>query len=73
MTAYTLTVPVVIKTKTGEEKTTYRRVGVMFENFKKSDGEKYFTIKTDFPVAVDEMVAFELKPKDTDDGDVTDV
>ena len=73
MTAYTLTVPVKFNDKDGNEKTTYRRVGVVFENHKRDTGEKYFSINLDFAVAVTEMVAFPLKPKDDEDGNVTDV
>ena len=67
MTSYTLTVPVTFK-KDGQEQTAYRRVGAVFENTKTADGEVFLSIKLDFPVAVTELVAFQSKPKDGEDG-----
>ncbi len=57
MTTYTATVPVKFK-KDGEEKVTFRRVGAMFRNTRNGSGEEFFTLKLDFPVAVDELVMF---------------
>lgn len=65
MTHYTLTVPVTFK-ENGTDKTTYRRVGAMFENTKRDTGEIFYSIKLDFPVAVTELVAFQPKEKDHD-------
>ena len=66
MTNYVLTVPVTFK-KDGTEKTTYRRVGAVFENTKTDTGETFLSIKLDFPVAVTELVAFQ--PKEKEGGD----
>ena len=60
MTNYVLTVPVTFN-KDGIEKTTYRRVGAVFENTKTDTGETFLSIKLDFPVAVTELVAFQTK------------
>ncbi len=62
MTTYTATVPVKF-TKDGQEKVTFRRVGAMFRNTRNESGEEFFTLKLDFPVAVDELVMF---PKNND-------
>ena len=67
MTNYVLTVPVTFK-KDGIEKTTYRRVGAVFENTKTDTGETFLSIKLDFPVAVTELVAFQPKDKDSGEG-----
>ena len=66
MTNYVLTVPVTFK-KDGQEQTTYRRVGAVFENTKNDTGETFLSIKLDFPVAVTELVAFQ--PKEKEGGD----
>ena len=58
MTHYTLTVPVKYDDN-GTEKTTYRRVGAVFENTKRDTGETFLTLKLDFPVGVTELVAFQ--------------
>ena len=60
MTNYTLTVPVKF-IKDGKEKTTFRRVGAVFENTKNGTRETFLSIKLDFPVAVTELVAFQGK------------
>ncbi|MFG6527966.1 hypothetical protein [Sulfitobacter sp. M23508] len=67
MTNYILTVPVTYK-KDGQEKTSYRRVGAVFENRKTDNGEVFLSIKLDFPVGVTELVAFQPKPKGTEEG-----
>ena len=54
---YNLTVPV----EGSDGKTRYTRVGVMFQNTHKSDGETVYSLKLDFPVAVTELVAFPPK------------
>ena len=63
---YTLTVPVTF-TKDGQEKTSYRRVGAVFENNRRDTGEVFFSIKLDFPVAVTELVAFPPRAQDGSD------
>ena len=65
MTNYVLTVPVTFK-KDGQEQTTYRRVGAVFENTKNDTGETFLSIKLDFPVAVTELVAFPPREEDRD-------
>ncbi|MEX0278577.1 MAG: hypothetical protein AB3N19_13740 [Ruegeria sp.] len=67
MTTYVLTVPVTYK-KDNEQHTSYRRVGAVFENTKTETGETFLSIKLDFPVAVTELVAFQPKAKDQEDG-----
>ena len=64
MTNYVLTVTVTYM-KDGQEKTTYRRVGAVFENTKAETGEAFLSIKLDFPVAVTELVAFQPRDKET--------
>jgi uncharacterized protein (DUF736 family) len=49
MAHYTLTVPVKYDDN-GTEKTTYRRVGAVFENTKRDTGETFLTLKLDFPL-----------------------
>jgi uncharacterized protein (DUF736 family) len=67
MTNYVLTVPVTYK-KDDQEHTTYRRVGAVFENTKNDTGETFLSIKLDFPVAVTELVAFQPKEMDAEEG-----
>ena len=67
MTNYVLIVPVTF-TKDGQEKTTYRRVGAVFENKRTETGEAFLSIKLDFPVAVTELVAFQPRERETGDG-----
>ena len=67
MKRYTLTVPVKYDDN-GTEKTTYRRVGAVFENTKRDSDETFLTIKLDFPVGATELVAF----LPSDKGDVTE-
>ncbi|WP_299550729.1 hypothetical protein [uncultured Tateyamaria sp.] len=57
MSNYILTVPVTYKSN-GSEKTSYRRVGAVFENQKRDTGETVLSIKLDFPVGATELVAF---------------
>ena len=68
MAHYTLTVPVTY-TDNGQEKTSYRRVGAVFENHRRDTGEVFLSIKLDFPVAVSELVAFPPKAREADDPD----
>lgn len=67
MAHYTLTVPVKYDDN-GIEKTTYRRIGAVFENTKRDTGETFLTLKLDFPVGVMELVAFQPSAK----GEVTE-
>ena len=64
---YILTIPVKFM-KDGQEQTTYRRVGAVFENTRNETGEVFLTIRLDFPVGATELVAFQPKPKDGEDG-----
>ena len=50
------------------EKTSFRRVGAVFENTKSETGETFLSIKLDFPVGVTELVAFQPKPKGNEEG-----
>ncbi len=68
MTHYTLTVPVKFE-KDGKEQTSYRRVGTVFENNRRDNGETILSIKLDFPVAVTELVAFLPSSKEPEGGD----
>lgn len=68
MTTYILTVPFAYETKDGQKKTSFRRVGAVFENTKSETGETFLSIKLDFPVGVTELVAFQPKPKGNEDG-----
>ena len=67
MTRYTLTVPVEYTTKDGAQRTTYRRVGVVFENAHRETGETILSIRLDFPVGATELVAFPPRPREDDD------
>ena len=58
MTRYTVHVPVEYTTRDGGAKTTYRRVGAVFENTRRDTGETILSIKLDFPVGATELVAF---------------
>lgn len=61
-----------IVTKGKDGKNRFHRVGALFENTNRNTGEIYFTLKTDFPVIVnEELVFFAPKPKSDDDA-VTD-
>ena len=57
MTHYVLTVPVTY-TRDGEEKTSYRRVGAIFQNQRKGSDETLLQVRLDFPVGATELVAF---------------
>ena len=63
MTHYVLTVPVTY-TRDGEEKTSYRRVGAIFQNQRKGSGETLLQVRLDFPVGVTELVAFSPRSGD---------
>ena len=69
MTRYTLNVPVEYTTRDGGQKTTYRRVGAVFENIRRDTGETILSIKLDFPVGAAELVAFQPRPRDEEEGD----
>lgn len=66
MTHYSLCVPVTYK-ENGTEKTSFRRVGALFQNTRRESGEVFYSIKLDFPVGVTEFVAFPPKAKGADD------
>ena len=72
MTRYTLTVPVEYTARDGGTKTSYRRVGAVFENARRDTGEAFLSIKLDFPVGATELVAFPPRARDEEDGDVTE-
>ncbi len=69
MTRYTLNVPVKYDDN-GTEKTSFRRVGAVFENQRRESDETFLSIKLDFPVGATELVAFPAKAGD--DSDVTE-
>ena len=69
MTRYTLNVPVEYTTRDGAKKTTYRRVGAVFENARRDTGDTILSIKLDFPVGATELVAFLPRPRDEEDTD----
>ena len=62
-TRYTVTVPVNFK-KDGQDRTSFRRVGVAFVNERNDGKGEILNIKLDFPVGVDELVCF--PPNDND-------
>ena len=70
MTRYTLHVPVEYTTRDGGTKTTYRRVGAVFENARRDTGETILSVKLDFPVGATELVAFPPRPRDEEEPDV---
>ncbi len=70
MTRYTLKVPVEYNTRDGAQKTTYRRVGAVFENARRDTGETILSIKLDFPVGAAELVAFQPRPRDEEEPEV---
>jgi len=57
---YTVCVPVLGK----DEVTRYTRVGVMFENATRENGEVYYALKLDFPVGAQELLCFQAKPRE---------
>ncbi|WP_299155139.1 hypothetical protein [uncultured Tateyamaria sp.] len=59
---YVATVPVKFNDN-GQDRTRFQRVGVMFRNTRQ-DGSEVFSLKLDFPVAVDELVMFPPSAKD---------
>lgn len=68
-THYTLTVPVKFDADDGTQKTSFRRVGAVFENTRRDTGEVFLSIKLDFPVGATELVAFPPKASEVvDDG-----
>ena len=68
MTHYTLYVPVAYQDN-GTDKTSFRRVGALFQNARKETGEVFFSLKLDFPVGATELVAFPPKAKLPEDDD----
>lgn len=69
MTHYTLYVPVAFKDN-GADKTSFRRVGALFQNARRDTGEVFYSIKLDFPVGATELVAFPPKAKLSEDDDI---
>ncbi|WP_298571918.1 hypothetical protein [uncultured Aliiroseovarius sp.] len=67
MAHYTLNVPVKYDDN-GTEKTSFRRVGAVFENQRRDKDETVLSIKLDFPVGATELVAFPAKAADENDG-----
>jgi uncharacterized protein (DUF736 family) len=67
MAHYILTVPVTYKDGT-TEKTSFRRVGVVFENTREN-GDTCLSLKLDFPVGATELVAFLPKAKEAEETD----
>ena len=65
MTHYVLTVPV----KGSDGTTRYPRVGVVFENTKRETGEKFLSLKLNYPVGATELVAFLPKSADAENAD----
>ena len=55
---YVATVPVKFTDNDGQERTRFQRVGAMFRNTRNGDGSEFFSLKLDFPVAVQELVMF---------------
>ena len=75
MTRYTLNIPVEYTTRDGGKKTSYRRVGAVFENARKgapSARETFLSIKLDFPVGATELVAFPPRSRDEEESDVAE-
>ena len=64
MTHFALYVPVEYTTRDGAAKTTYRRVGAVFQNAKSDTGETYLSVQLDFPVGATKLVAFQPRPRD---------
>lgn len=64
-THYIATTPVTYKDDRGTEKTSFRRIGVMFQNTRRDTGEIFYSLKLDFPVGVTDIVLF--PPKDRND------
>ena len=57
-THYVATVPVRFTDNEGQERTGFQRVGAMFHNTRTGGGAVFFSLKLDFPVAVQELVMF---------------
>ena len=72
MTHFALYVPVEYTTRDGAAKTTYRRVGAVFQNVKSDTGETYLSVRLDFPVGATELVAFLPRAKDEDSEPLTE-
>ena len=64
---YVATVPVKFTDSDGKERTRFQRVGAMFRNTRNGDGSEFFSLKLDFPVAVQELVMFPPSAKDPQD------
>ena len=61
---YVATVPVKYTDGEGVERTRFQRVGAMFRNTRNGDGSEFFSLKLDFPVAVQELVMFPPSAKE---------
>ena len=61
---YVATVPVKFTDNDGKERTRFQRVGAMFRNTRNGDGSEFFSLKLDFPVAVQELVMFPPSSKE---------
>ena len=59
---YVATVPVKFTDTDGQERTRFQRVGAMFRNTRGGDGSEFFSLKLDFPVAVNQT-GFTGEPK----------
>ncbi|EAQ02672.1 hypothetical protein OB2597_18187 [Pseudooceanicola batsensis HTCC2597] len=66
-THYVATVPVKFTDAEGEVRTRFQRVGAMFRNTRTGDGSEFFSLKLDFPVAVQELVMFPPSSKEPQD------
>ena len=63
---YVATVPVKFTDNDGQERTRFQRVGAMVRNTRQGDGSEFFSLKLDFPVAVQELVMFPPSAKEPD-------
>lgn len=64
MTHYIINAPIKYTDDAGNEKTSFRRVGVAFENARRETGETFLSLKLDFPIGVTELVAFQASPEE---------
>lgn len=60
---------VVVPSEGGDGRTRYTRVGVMFENARKDTGEPWYKLQLDFPVAVQELLAFPPRTEELPPGE----
>lgn len=68
MTHYTLCVPFTYNDD-GTKRTSYPKVGAVFENHRQDTGEPYLFIKLDFPVGATEFIAFRPRSSKADEAD----